>query len=71
MFDPLCACANAMEDALNNEVNDVDAFGSGVVAAEETAQKTKVSPKRYPDPGAHAVGIWLRAIYEGVKLRCE
>lgn len=28
---------------------------------------------KYPDPGAHAVGIWMRGAYEGVKLKlgCE
>lgn len=28
---------------------------------------------KYSDPGAHAVGIWMRAAYEGVKLKfgCE
>ncbi|GJQ86438.1 hypothetical protein Trydic_g10345 [Trypoxylus dichotomus] len=71
MFDPLCTCAAVMEESLTNDIRDVEAFGNGVFAAEETAQKTKQSPRKYPDPGAHAVGIWLRALYEGVKLRCE
>lgn len=28
---------------------------------------------KYPDPAAHAVGIWMRAAYEGFKLKfgCE
>lgn len=71
MFDPLNACAKVVEESLTNNVNEVEAFGNGVAAAEETAQKTKLANRKYPDPGAHAVGIWLRALYEGVKLRCE
>lgn len=71
MLDPLSACEKAFELSLTSGMGDVDALGNGVIAAEESAQKTKISPRKYPDPGAHAVGIWLRAVYEGVKLRCE
>ncbi|XP_022903990.1 triokinase/FMN cyclase-like [Onthophagus taurus] len=71
LIDPLCTCARVMEESLNSNMSDVEAFGMAVASAEETAQRTKIEPRSYPDPGAHAVGIWLRAVYEGVKLRCE
>lgn len=69
MYDPLYMCATTITTALNQSVKPMEAFGIGVSAAEESAQKTKLLGKRYPDPGAHAVGIWMRAVYEGVKLR--
>lgn len=71
MYDPLYMCANIVVEALNGSIKPIEALGMGVAAAEEAAQKTKLPGKRYPDPGAHAVGIWMRAIYEGVKLRCS
>ncbi|EFA08779.1 triokinase/FMN cyclase [Tribolium castaneum] len=43
-------------------------FGLGVSAAEEAAQETKLPQSKYSDAGAHAVGIWMRAVLEGVKL---
>lgn len=70
MYDPLYACCATMADALENGYNDVEAFGSGVSAAEEASQKTRHPSKKYPDSGAHVVTIWMRAVYEGIKMRC-
>lgn len=71
MFDPLCYCELASREALNKDLSIVEAFEAGLLAAEEAIRKTKKDGNKYPDPGAHAVGIWLRAIYEAIKLRCE
>ncbi|XP_044252562.1 triokinase/FMN cyclase-like isoform X2 [Tribolium madens] len=46
-------------------------FGMGVNVAEEAAQETKLPNCKYSDAGAHAVGIWMRAVFEGVKLMTE
>ncbi|KAF7267706.1 hypothetical protein GWI33_019096 [Rhynchophorus ferrugineus] len=70
MYDPLIACANTIKLYIN--INDpIEAFGRGVSKAEDVATKTVKSGCKFPDAGAHAVGIWMRAIYEGVKLRYE
>ncbi|XP_018577868.1 triokinase/FMN cyclase-like isoform X2 [Anoplophora glabripennis] len=70
MYDPIFICAATVREELEAGQNYIDAFGKGVIAAEEIAQKTKKFKQKYPDSGAHAVGIWMRAAYEGVKLRC-
>lgn len=67
----MCMCCARIIEALNNSVKPIEAFGIGVTAAEVTAQKTKLPGNRYPDPGAHAVSIWMRAVFEGIKLRCS
>lgn len=69
MYDPLCACAEGIEESLRKQGRDLEAFMLGVDAAENIAISTKLSTKRYPDPGAHVVGIWLRALLEGIKMR--
>ncbi|XP_023022759.1 PTS-dependent dihydroxyacetone kinase 1, dihydroxyacetone-binding subunit DhaK [Leptinotarsa decemlineata] len=70
MYDPICACNRSTRAELEQGNHFIYAFGKGVSAAEEAAQATKRDNWKYPDPGAHAVGIWIRAVYEGVKLRC-
>ncbi|XP_043493371.1 triokinase/FMN cyclase-like isoform X1 [Polistes fuscatus] len=82
MLDPLVSAEDALSSKLNAKMHPIQAFGEAVKAAEQSAIKTvhkrascgrAVLPKdrtfRYPDPGAHAVGIWIRAAYEGVKLK--
>lgn len=70
MYDPLCACATVTRKELEQGSDYIKAFQQGVLAAEEVGQKTKKLTQKYPDSGAHAVGIWMRAVLEGVKLRC-
>ncbi|XP_011880660.1 PREDICTED: putative 3,4-dihydroxy-2-butanone kinase isoform X2 [Vollenhovia emeryi] len=80
MLDALIPAENRLTQALNSGSNSVDAFGEAVKAAETFAMQTvHMSGTRsadsdrktlkYPDPGAHAVGIWMRAAYEAVKLK--
>lgn len=72
MYDPLYECYSATYYNLCKQSTSVlEAFGEGVCAAEVTAQNTILPGCKYPDAGAHAVGIWLRACYEAVKLRWE
>ncbi|KAL0108763.1 hypothetical protein PUN28_014120 [Cardiocondyla obscurior] len=78
MLDALIPAENKLRDALNCGLNSVNAFGEAVKAAETSAMQTVYMSGshstdrktfKYPDPGAHAVGIWMRAAYEGVKLK--
>lgn len=72
MYDPLHECYAVTYYMLYKQSAGVlEAFGEGVSAAEITAQNTVLLGQKYPDAGAHAVGIWLRACYEAVKLRWE
>ncbi|XP_076683509.1 putative dihydroxyacetone kinase isoform X2 [Andrena cerasifolii] len=52
--------------ALINNVDPIDAFGIAVKAAENFHINHKL---KHPNPQAHAVGIWMRAAYEGTKLK--
>ncbi|KAG5894479.1 hypothetical protein JTB14_032507 [Gonioctena quinquepunctata] len=69
MYDPICAFNQMARSELEQGNNFIVSFGKAVEIGEETAQATKKNVFKYPDPGAHAVGIWMRAVYEGVKLR--
>lgn len=72
MYDPLYVCYTIASNALYKQSSSVlDAFAEGVSGAETAAQSTRQPGQRYSDAGAHAVGIWLRACYEAVKLRWE
>ncbi|KAJ8978993.1 hypothetical protein NQ317_015709 [Molorchus minor] len=70
MYDPIFMCTKTVQDELLLGRHFIVAFGKGVSRAEEAAQATRKSKMKYPDAGAHAVGIWMRAVFEGVKLRC-
>lgn len=81
MLNALIPVQNKLRDALNLGLSPIDAFGEAVKAAEISAMQTVHILKshsvdstncktfKYPDPGAHAVGIWMRAAYEGFKLK--
>lgn len=70
MYDPLYECYSVIYYAFcKQSLSVIEAFGEGVSAAEITAKNTVCAGRKYPDAGAHAVGIWLRACYEAVKLR--
>ncbi|XP_069701381.1 triokinase/FMN cyclase isoform X1 [Periplaneta americana] len=82
MLDSLSSAAFALEAALTlNPDDQLEALGKAAAAAEDEAKETigkkaligKASdstnlPLLMPDPGAHAVGIWMRAVYEGCRL---
>lgn len=69
MYDALYACAESFKENLNNELSPVDLVGIATIAAEDAARKTRLIQNVHPDPGAHAVGIWMRAVYEALKLQ--
>ncbi|GLV48576.1 hypothetical protein CBL_06014 [Carabus blaptoides fortunei] len=69
MYDALYACADSLRDNLNNELSSLDLLGVATIAAEDAARKTRPVQNVHPDPGAHAVGIWMRAVYEALKLQ--
>lgn len=72
MYDPLYECYTATYYTFYKKSSSVlEAFGEGVSAAEIAAQNTVPPGQKHPDAGAHAVGIWLRACYEAVKLRWD
>nr|XP_033328809.1 uncharacterized protein LOC117221741 [Megalopta genalis] len=52
--------------ALNKNLDPITAFGAAVKAAEYFTADNKL---KYPCPDAHAVGIWMRGAYEGIKLK--
>nr|CAD7439674.1 unnamed protein product [Timema bartmani] len=82
MVDSLVAAATALKAALEADPDDhVEAARSAAMAAESATQTTIRSEARIgkarmykgrsflqPDPGAHAISIWMRAVYEGVRL---
>ncbi|CAK9803690.1 Triokinase/FMN cyclase [Anthophora plagiata] len=68
----LVAMQTDLENALSKNMNPIDAFGTAVQAAESFTTNILYSPSyklKYPDPRAHGVGIWMRAAYEGIKLK--
>lgn len=67
MYDPIYSFIKVARIELEAGKKFIDAFGKAVEAAEYAALVTK-KEHRYPDSGAHAVGIWMRAVIEGVKL---
>ncbi|XP_050308452.1 PTS-dependent dihydroxyacetone kinase 1, dihydroxyacetone-binding subunit DhaK-like [Anthonomus grandis grandis] len=69
MYDPLYACATVFRQK-SAGTRYIYGLECAVARAEEVALQTKNRGSKYPDAGAHAVGIWMRAICEAVKLRC-
>lgn len=60
-----------LENALNKNMDPFDAFGVAVKAAENfnTNILHTHSFHEFKYPQAHAIGIWMRAAYEGTKLK--
>ncbi|XP_020290803.1 putative 3,4-dihydroxy-2-butanone kinase [Pseudomyrmex gracilis] len=72
LLDALVPVEIKLRDALDSGSNPVDAFAEAVNAAETSAMQTVNSNHKafkHPAAGAHAVGIWMRAAYEGFKLK--
>lgn len=80
MLDVLCPAVDSFESAIINGKSLTEAMYLAVATCEYKSEETKslkppwqhnMSIKKsllYPDAGAHAVTIWLRAIGEGLKL---
>lgn len=72
MYDPLHECYSVTYCALYKQTASViEAFEQGVYAAEMTSKDTVSRASKYPNAEAHAVGIWLRACLEALKLKWE
>lgn len=71
MLDPLHVGVMTLSEKFHENDGFIKSLDSALRAAEDAVQNTKTKNRKYPDPGAHAVGIWLRAVYEGIKLRCD
>lgn len=69
LYDPIHNLIRVARSELNTGKHFIDAFGKALEAAEYSISLSKKAYK-YPDSGAHAVGIWMRALFEGVKLSC-
>jgi triose/dihydroxyacetone kinase / FAD-AMP lyase (cyclizing) len=82
MLDPLMAGEAALQQAIAEEKGLLDVLNAFTTACENSAAATvEMQPKsgraaysatrnlklKYPDPGAHAVGIWCRALFEATK----
>lgn len=55
-----------LTNAVNESKDPVNAFGTSVKAVENFAINDK---SKYSYPQAHAVCIWMRVAYEGMKLK--
>ncbi|XP_032671436.1 putative 3,4-dihydroxy-2-butanone kinase isoform X2 [Odontomachus brunneus] len=80
MMDALIPAELSLKDALDSGLSPVDAFRKAVEAAESSAEQTLNMPQtrlgytlhqkfKYIDSESHAVCIWMRAAYEGFKLK--
>ncbi|CAG9774057.1 unnamed protein product [Ceutorhynchus assimilis] len=67
LYDPLEACSSYLRQNIGKSF--IILFENGVGKAEEAATASKQPGCKYPNAGAHAVGIWLRAVCEAAKLR--
>ncbi len=80
LIDALIPCAASWAALFGNEVDFIDAFRKGAVAAVEGAKQTETIVARmgragtvgersigYPDAGAHALGIIFTDIYNALK----
>lgn len=71
LLDPLRAATDTFNARLTNcSSEDVVSILEDIAmsAENEAALTSKMRSTHKPDPGAHAVALWLRAIYEGYKL---
>ncbi|XP_067136567.1 triokinase/FMN cyclase-like isoform X1 [Centruroides vittatus] len=84
MLDALIPACASLHLHLVNDGNQLDALGAAVKSAETSAATTAELRARAgrasyvnsdllksPDPGAHAVGIWMRAVFEGIKQKVK
>ena len=84
MIDALLPAMTAYTTNLESSGSALTALESATCAAEEGAKATltmkasagrasyvPVSELKHPDPGAHAIGITMRAIFEGFKIKAN
>lgn len=70
IYDPIWGCIEVVQNELESGTKFLNAFENGVSAAQQIASNTRFDHMKHPDSGAHSVGIWMRAVQEGVKLKC-
>ncbi|CAH0564076.1 unnamed protein product [Brassicogethes aeneus] len=68
MYDPLYAGVTGFREELDEKSTPMEAFTYGILQGEEAIIENKRENQKYPDAGAHAVGIWFRAILEAIKI---
>ena len=84
MVDALFPSLNSYKSTLSSTKSALKSLEAATCAAEEGAKKTlnlkaaagrasyvAASELRHPDPGAHAIGIIMRAIFEGFKIKAH
>ena len=84
MVDALSPALTAYVSTLDSSGSALKALEAATCAAEEGAKATlkmkasagrasyvPVSELKHPDPGAHAIGITMRAIFEGFKIKAN
>jgi len=84
MIDALSPAFSAFGSSLSNQGSALAALEAATCAAEEGAKATlnmkasagrasyvAASELKFPDPGAHAVGIIMRAVFEGFKAKAN
>lgn len=84
MVDALSPSINAFVSNLASSESALKAIEAATCAAEEGAKATlgmkasagrasyvAMSELRHPDPGAHAIGIIMRAVFEGYKIKAN
>lgn len=71
MLDPLHASVTIVRNCFDQKMGLIKSLDAGLCAAETAVQDSKSSKKKFPDSGAHVVGIWMRAVFEAIKLRYD
>ena len=84
MLDALCPAVTSYISTLASGGEALKALEDATCAAEEGAKATlnmkasagrasyvDTSELRHPDPGAHAIGIIMRAVFEGFKIKAH
>lgn len=78
LLTSLVAIEKDMKNAIDEDLDPIQVYEVAVHAAESfttevlNAQRSKAANSKgpkYPDPRAHAVGIWMRGSFEGTKLK--
>lgn len=68
MYDALYDFTTKFDRMLNDGAKDMDAFEHSLATVEEATRVMKPTEGTLPDPGAHAVTVWLRATYEALSV---
>lgn len=67
MYDPLFVFAETM-NMLPEQTKSMELFRLSLKYVEDAVLQTKQDSRKYVDPGAEVVRVWIKAIYEGLLL---